>query len=60
MTAHTVRDRLLLARSTLTPTQVLAVMLGVTALGFALVMLQAPAAHDAMHNFRHAAGVVCH
>ncbi|WP_196219600.1 CbtB domain-containing protein [Halorubrum sp. BV1] len=60
MTANTVHDRLALARTALTPTQVLSALLAVAALGFTLVMLQEPTAHEAMHNFRHAAGVVCH
>ncbi|WP_050032941.1 CbtB domain-containing protein [Halorubrum halophilum] len=60
MTANTVHDRLRLARATLTPTQVLSVLLAVAALGFVLVLFQDPTAHEAMHNFRHAAGVVCH
>lgn len=60
MTANTVHGRLRLARSTLTPTQVLSALLAVAALGFVLVMFQEPTAHEAMHNFRHAAGVVCH
>jgi membrane-bound metal-dependent hydrolase YbcI (DUF457 family) len=32
----------------------------VAALGFALLFVQEPLAHDAMHNFRHGAGIVCH
>lgn len=56
----TVHGRVEQARVELTPTQV-AVGLGLAAaLGFALLFLQEPAAHDAMHNFRHAAGVTCH
>jgi hypothetical protein len=60
MTANTVHDRLRLARTELTPAQILSALLAVAALGFVLVMFQGPTAHEAMHNFRHAAGVVCH
>lgn len=60
MTANTVHDRLRLARTELTLTQALSVLLAVAALGFALALFQDPTAHEAMHDFRHAAGVVCH
>jgi len=61
MTAtDTVHGRLDRARTTTTPTQALATALAVVALGFTLLALQEPAAHEAMHNFRHAAGIVCH
>ncbi|ACV47975.1 MULTISPECIES: CbtB domain-containing protein [Halomicrobium] len=56
----TVSGRVAQAQTELTPTQLLAGIALVAALGFALVFLQAPMAHDSMHNFRHAAGVVCH
>ncbi|WP_225334384.1 CbtB domain-containing protein [Halomicrobium urmianum] len=56
----TVRDRVDLAAETLSGTQ-LALAVGlVAALGFALLFLQEPLAHDALHNFRHSAGVTCH
>ncbi|MXR40597.1 CbtB-domain containing protein [Halobaculum sp. WSA2] len=48
------------ARTTITPAQALAAALSIAALGFTLLALQEPAAHEAMHNFRHAAGIVCH
>lgn len=56
----TVHGRFERARIELTPAQVavgLALLLG---LGFGLLFLQEPAAHDALHNFRHAAGITCH
>lgn len=56
----TVHGRIEQARVELTPTRA-AVALGLAAaVGFALLFVQEPAAHDAMHNFRHAAGVTCH
>lgn len=61
MTAtDSVHGRLKRARTTLSPEQALAAALAVAALGFTLLALQEPAAHEAMHNFRHAAGIVCH
>ncbi|WP_135366549.1 CbtB domain-containing protein [Halosimplex halophilum] len=60
LATDTVDGRIEQARVELTPTQV-AVGLGlVAALGFALLFLGEPTAHDAMHNFRHGAGVTCH
>lgn len=56
----TVHDRIDIARTELNPTQMAAGLLLVTALGFALLFLQEPMVHDAMHNFRHAAGITCH
>jgi cobalt transporter subunit CbtB len=56
----TVNDRIEYATDSLTPTQI---ALGLTLLaiaGFALLFVQEPMMHDAMHNFRHAAGVTCH
>jgi cobalt transporter subunit CbtB len=32
----------------------------VAALGFTLLFVQEPMVHDALHNFRHSAGVTCH
>jgi hypothetical protein len=58
--ADTVLDRFESLQTDLTPVQIGAgVALGV-ALAFALLALQEPVAHDAMHNFRHAAGITCH
>ncbi|UIO99832.1 CbtB-domain containing protein [Halobaculum sp. CBA1158] len=59
-TADTVHDRWELARTNLTAAQAATAALTVAALGFAMLFLQEPAAHEAMHNFRHAAGIVCH
>lgn len=56
----TVADRFDLARSELTPTQIAAGLAFGAAIAFTLLFLQDPAAHDAMHGFRHAAGIVCH
>ena len=59
-TTDTVQDRIARARIELTPTQMAVGLALVAALGFALLFVQEPMAHDAMHNFRHAAGVTCH
>jgi hypothetical protein len=57
---ETVRGRIEHARGELTPTQVAAGLLFATALGVTLLFVQDPMVHDAMHNFRHAAGIACH
>lgn len=59
-TTETVHNRIDFAIDTLTPTQ-MAVGLGLILLaGFILLVSQNPMVHDAMHNFRHGAGVTCH
>jgi hypothetical protein len=57
---ETVRGRIDHARGELTPTQIGAALLFVAALGVTLLFVQEPLVHDAMHNFRHAAGITCH
>jgi cobalt transporter subunit CbtB len=57
---ETVSDRFERARGELTTTQIAAGLAFGAAIAFALLFLQEPLAHDATHNFRHAAGVVCH
>ncbi|NHN47825.1 MULTISPECIES: CbtB domain-containing protein [Halostella] len=59
-TADTVHDRIERAGTELTPTRAALAIGLAAALGFTLMFLQDPMAHDAMHNFRHAAGVTCH
>lgn len=56
----TVSDRIDTARATLSPTQVGLGLLGITLALFLLAFAQEPLVHDAMHNGRHVAGVVCH
>ncbi|WP_336363556.1 CbtB domain-containing protein [Halalkalicoccus salilacus] len=56
----TVRNRIVRARTDVTPTMAVATFVVAAALGFTLLFLQDPMAHDAMHNFRHAAGITCH
>ena len=56
----TVHDRIVRARSDLTPTAAATAVLLAAAIGFTLLFLQDPMAHDAMHGFRHAAGITCH
>jgi len=58
--SDTVRGRIDAAESELSAAQVVAGVAIASAIGFALLFLQEPLAHDAMHNFRHAAGITCH
>ncbi|ELY48827.1 CbtB domain-containing protein [Natronolimnohabitans innermongolicus] len=61
MTANeTVGDRIDLARNQLTPLQITAGLAFGAAIAFTLLFVQEPMVHDAMHNFRHAAGITCH
>ncbi|UHQ95395.1 CbtB domain-containing protein [Haloterrigena alkaliphila] len=57
---ETVHDRIATVGTELTPTQLAAGVLFLAAVGFTLLFLQDPIAHDSMHNFRHAAGITCH
>lgn len=57
---ETVSDRIETARTHLTPAEIAVGLAFAAAIAFALVVLQEPLVHDATHNFRHAAGVVCH
>ena len=57
---ETVADRIDLARTQLTTAQIAAGLAFGAAIAFTLLFLQEPLAHDATHNFRHAAGIVCH
>jgi len=56
----TVRRRVDIATTSLSGTQLALGVALVAALGFALLFVQEPMVHDAMHNFRHGAGVTCH
>jgi len=55
-----VRERFEHAKTTLTPAQVAIGVALIAALGFTLLFVQEPMVHDAMHNFRHGAGITCH
>jgi hypothetical protein len=59
-TTDTVHGRIEHARAQLTTAQLAAGLLLAAGLGFGLLFLQDPMAHDALHNFRHAAGITCH
>ena len=59
-TANTVHGRVAQLRTTLTPPQLAAGLLFAAAVGFTLLFVQEPLVHESMHNFRHAAGIVCH
>ncbi|MFB6206387.1 MAG: CbtB domain-containing protein [Haloglomus sp.] len=58
--ASTVHDRIEVARTSLTATQVALGTALVAGLLFLLVFAQEPAVHDSLHDARHAAGIVCH
>jgi len=62
MTSHddTVADRIDTARAQIAPTTALAILGFGAAITFTLLLVQEPLAHESLHNFRHAAGVVCH
>lgn len=57
---ESVHGRIGRARGEVTAAQTALGLSVVLAVGFALLFLQDPTAHDALHNFRHAAGVTCH
>lgn len=57
---ETVHDRVShLTTAVSIPTLLTALALGAS-LAFALAFLQEPLVHDAVHNFRHGAGITCH
>ena len=56
----TVHGRIERGRVELSPTALLVGTAMAAAIAFALVFVQEPMVHDAMHNFRHAAGITCH
>lgn len=58
--SDTVADRFAAAGAQIDPLTALTALALVAALGFALLFLQDPLAHDALHDFRHGAGIVCH
>ena len=59
-TNDTVSDRIAAARTTVSPTRLGLGLLVVTLALFLLVFAQEPLVHEAMHDGRHVAGVVCH
>jgi cobalt transporter subunit CbtB len=58
--SDTVADRFAAAGAQLEPTTALVALALVAALGFALLFAQQPLAHEALHDFRHGAGIICH
>lgn len=56
----TIGGRIERARVELTAAEVAVGLALLAALGFALLFVQEPMVHDAMHGFRHVAGVTCH
>lgn len=59
-THETVEDRLARALGSVSPWALLAGLAALGVLGAALVAAQEPALHSAVHDFRHATGIVCH
>jgi len=59
-TDESVSDRLRTVRATATPLEAGTMLAFAAAITFGLVVLQEPLAHESLHNFRHAAGIVCH
>lgn len=57
---QTVLDRVQTVQSDLSPTEVGTGLAVGLSLVFLLLVVQEPLVHDAMHNFRHAAGITCH
>jgi hypothetical protein len=57
---ETVHDRIERLHADVTVTEVALGLALAAAIGFTLLFLQDPLAHDAMHNFRHGAGITCH
>ena len=60
VTSHTITDRVEQAYVELTPIQVALAVTLIVALSSVLLFMQEPMVHEAMHNFRHAAGITCH
>lgn len=59
-TPATVHGRIEHVRTELTAAQLAVGLALVAALGFTLLFLQEPMAHESLHDFRHAAGITCH
>lgn len=57
---ETVAGRVSQARVELTPVQLVTILAIAAAIGFTLLFLQDPLAHDSLHNFRHSIGITCH
>ena len=56
----TVADRFATVGARLDPMTALTALALAAALGFTLLFAQDPLAHEALHDFRHGAGIVCH
>jgi len=56
----TVTDRVAAVHASIDPTTALIAIGLAVALGFTLAFLGDPLAHEALHDFRHGAGIVCH
>lgn len=56
----TVRGRIERAGTELSPAQLALGTALLAAIGVTLLFLGEPAAHESLHDFRHAAGVACH
>lgn len=60
VTHETVEDRLAHALGSASPWALLGGLAVLGLLGAALVAAQEPGLHSAVHDFRHATGIVCH
>lgn len=58
--SETTKHRIEQAKAELRLSQIAAILAFGSAIMFVLAFLQEPLAHDAMHSFRHAAGIICH
>lgn len=59
-TVDSVHGRIEIARSSLTTTQIVLGFGLLAVVGATLLFFQEPAVHEALHDFRHAAGITCH
>lgn len=58
--SDTVRDRFEQVGREARVSEIAAGVALAAAIGFVLLFVQEPMVHDALHNFRHAAGITCH
>lgn len=56
----TVADRFAGATARCNPILAVTAIMLVAAIGFTLLFMQDPLVHEALHDFRHGAGITCH
>lgn len=59
-TPQTVGGRVEQATDEFDPMYLAALLAVAVAIGFTLLFIQEPLAHDSLHNFRHSIGITCH